>query len=79
MGTSLVLAKTVQFKVDPRNPSQTKIHNAPWVKGKQAEPVMVAARLVRLSVPMWEVRLEPLSVMAQLKWPKVEFAGLADC
>ncbi|GIO99054.1 hypothetical protein J14TS5_41400 [Paenibacillus lautus] len=34
VGASLVLTKTVQFRVDPRNPSRAKIHNAPWVKGK---------------------------------------------
>ncbi|WP_434752638.1 WXG100 family type VII secretion target [Paenibacillus amylolyticus] len=34
LATSMVLSKTVHFKVDPRNSSRTKIHNAPWVKGK---------------------------------------------
>ena len=34
MATSMVLSKTVHFKVDPRNSSRAKIHNAPWVKGK---------------------------------------------
>lgn len=34
VGASLVLTNTVRFRVDPRNPSRAKIHNAPWVKGK---------------------------------------------
>ncbi|MFB5676423.1 WXG100 family type VII secretion target [Paenibacillus terreus] len=34
VGASLVLSKSVRFRVDPRDPTRTKIHNAPWVKGK---------------------------------------------
>ncbi|MGG1876229.1 WXG100 family type VII secretion target [Paenibacillus sp. 7541] len=34
VGASLVLSNTVRFRVDPRDPTRAKIHNAPWVKGK---------------------------------------------
>ncbi|MDP4095788.1 WXG100 family type VII secretion target [Paenibacillus sp. P96] len=30
VGASLVLSGTVRFRVDPRDPSRAKIHNAPW-------------------------------------------------
>ncbi|WP_145407285.1 WXG100 family type VII secretion target [Paenibacillus xylanexedens] len=34
LATSMVLSKSVHFKVDPRNRTRAKVHNAPWVKGK---------------------------------------------